>query len=295
VLYDEHCSTNRSELQYPLSPMGLEPKPDIFTPRARRLVKKRENSENITAARRIAQTGRPHMGFLREPCVAQLLASLLLVLRHYISLHRAQTLVVQCSILLHRPQTGRSHMVFLRKPRPHEDNVAAAMADLNVHSGAGANAHPGPAGTVAVTLETNPAPGSDEVCLCRPAALVLHSKTSTIRKSTGIVAATLETNPAPGSDEVRVERQILFLVSVCVIRLCASYNERGLGLGCSYDRCAMAASLSSRPPGSWPGAARLQPLAPRMLHSRLRMPAQMLPAQHPDATSSCICPLSSAK
>lgn len=103
------------------------------------------------------------MDFLRKPSVAQLLASLLLVLRHFMPLHCAQTLVLQCSILLHRPQTGRSHMVFLRKPLPDEDSVAAATADLNVHSGAGANAHPGPAGTVAVTLDTNPAPGSDEV------------------------------------------------------------------------------------------------------------------------------------
>lgn len=55
-------------------------------------------------------------------------------------------------------------MVFLRKPTPfeaaaHEDGP---QTDISVVSGSVANAHPGPAGTVAVTLQSN-LPGSDEV------------------------------------------------------------------------------------------------------------------------------------
>mmetsp|Transcript_1813 Transcript_1813/g.5272 ORF Transcript_1813/g.5272 Transcript_1813/m.5272 type:complete len:559 (-) Transcript_1813:404-2080(-) len=60
--------------------------------------------------------------------------------------------------LLRLFQTGRSHMVFLRKPPADEDGGAAGgQTDVNVHSG-GAQ---GPAGTVAVTIESAAAVGSD--------------------------------------------------------------------------------------------------------------------------------------
>lgn len=55
-------------------------------------------------------------------------------------------------------------MVFLRKPFPFE--VAARedgpQTDINVVSGSDANAHAGPAGTVAVTLQSN-LPDSENV------------------------------------------------------------------------------------------------------------------------------------
>lgn len=64
--------------------------------------------------------------------------------------------------LLRLFQTGRSHMVFLRKPLPHEEaGQDNPSTDINVVSGTGANAHPGPAGTVAVTLEST-LPASDD-------------------------------------------------------------------------------------------------------------------------------------
>jgi len=63
-----------------------------------------------------------------------------------------------CYDLLRLFQTGRSHMVFLRKPPADEDGGAAGgQTDVNVHSG-GAQ---GPAGTVAVTIESAAAVGSD--------------------------------------------------------------------------------------------------------------------------------------
>lgn len=62
-------------------------------------------------------------------------------------------------------------MVFLRKPLPHEEvGQDNPSTDINVHSGTGANAHPGPAGTVAVTLQST-LPASDDV---RPHAALLH-------------------------------------------------------------------------------------------------------------------------
>ena len=86
--------------------------------------------------------------------------------RHAVTGDTGMVVLTSASVWVWR-QTGRSHMVFLRKPRLWEETPLQPRTDLNEVSAPGSSAHPGPQGTVAVTLQSA-VPEEEVLTACVP-------------------------------------------------------------------------------------------------------------------------------